>query len=73
MGGRGEGNWDGVTMPLLMRMALESGNTLQDVKKIFTENELYVLENHWINEWKKMSKKNSNEKIILTENEMYAF
>ncbi|MCH2207239.1 MAG: C45 family autoproteolytic acyltransferase/hydrolase [Lentisphaerales bacterium] len=38
MGGRGEGDWDGVTMPILMRMALENGHTLEDVKKIFSEN-----------------------------------
>ena len=38
MGGRGEGDWDGVTMPLLMRMSLENGHNLQDVKDIFSNN-----------------------------------
>jgi hypothetical protein len=38
MGGRGEGNWDGITMPLLMRMSLENGHNLEEVKKIFSSN-----------------------------------
>lgn len=38
MGGRGEGNWDGIEMPILMRMALENANTLQEAKDIFSKN-----------------------------------
>ena len=38
MGGRGEGNWDGVPMAILMRMALEDARTLADAKRIFNEN-----------------------------------
>ena len=35
MGGRGEGDWDGVPMAQLMRMALEDAATLEEVKAIF--------------------------------------
>jgi len=38
MGGKGEGDWDGITMPLLMRMSLENAGTLQQVKDIFSNN-----------------------------------
>ncbi len=35
MGGGGEGAWDGVPMTILMRMALENANTLQEAVDIF--------------------------------------
>jgi hypothetical protein len=35
MGGRGEGNWDGVPMATLMRRALEECSTLDDVIKLW--------------------------------------
>ncbi|MEW6357996.1 MAG: C45 family peptidase [Planctomycetota bacterium] len=38
MGGGGQGNWDGVPMATLMRMALEDAKTLEDVKAIFSKN-----------------------------------
>ncbi|MEZ6043359.1 MAG: C45 family peptidase [Planctomycetaceae bacterium] len=38
MGGRGEGNWDGVPMATLMRRALEECRTLDEVKHLWTEN-----------------------------------
>lgn len=38
MGGRGLGDWDGISMPILMRMALEDAKTLQDAKDIFANN-----------------------------------
>ncbi|WDE96992.1 C45 family autoproteolytic acyltransferase/hydrolase [Lentisphaera profundi] len=38
MGGAGEGLWDGVPMPILMRMALEEGKDLNQVKAIFKDN-----------------------------------
>ena len=38
MGGAGEGNWDGISMPLLMRMALENAQTLSQTKAIFKDN-----------------------------------
>lgn len=36
MGGRGEGQWDGVPMATLMRRALEECNTLDDVIKLWS-------------------------------------
>ncbi len=36
MGGRGEGQWDGVPMATLMRIALENCQTLEDVKTLWT-------------------------------------
>ena len=39
MGGRGEGLWDGVPMPILMRMTLEKAHSLEDAKSIFSSNE----------------------------------
>ncbi|MCA9064834.1 MAG: peptidase C45 acyl-coenzyme A:6-aminopenicillanic acid acyl-transferase, partial [Planctomycetaceae bacterium] len=38
MGGRGEGNWDGVPMATLMRRALEECSTLQEVKSLWSNN-----------------------------------
>lgn len=38
MGGRGEGQWDGVPMATLMRRALEECSTLDDVKRLWTDN-----------------------------------
>lgn len=38
MGGRGEGNWDGVPMATLMRRALEECSTLQQVMDLWTNN-----------------------------------
>ncbi len=38
MGGRGEGNWDGVPMATLMRRALEECRTLDEVKSLWAEN-----------------------------------
>ncbi len=38
MGAGGYGKWDGVPMPLLIRMALEKTNTLQDAIGIFESN-----------------------------------
>jgi hypothetical protein len=38
MGGGGEGDWDGVSMPILMRMALEDARTLEEAKAIFRDN-----------------------------------
>lgn len=38
MGGRGEGNWDGVPMATLMRRALEECETLDEVKRLWTES-----------------------------------
>ncbi|NOZ23045.1 MAG: peptidase C45 acyl-coenzyme A:6-aminopenicillanic acid acyl-transferase [Planctomycetes bacterium] len=38
MGGGGDGKWDGVPMATLMRMALEDAGTLDDAKRIFSEN-----------------------------------
>jgi hypothetical protein len=38
MGGRGEGNWDGVPMATLMRRALEECDSLQDVKAMWRDN-----------------------------------
>lgn len=35
MGGRGEGQWDGVPMATLMRRALEECSTLEDVKQLW--------------------------------------
>jgi dienelactone hydrolase len=35
MGGRGEGLWDGVPMPLLVRKALEEGGTLEQAVDVF--------------------------------------
>lgn len=35
MGGRGEGNWDGVPMATLMRRALEECDTLEEVKTLW--------------------------------------
>ena len=37
MGGRGEGDWDGMPMTALMRAALEDARTLADVKRLFAE------------------------------------
>lgn len=38
MGGRGEGNWDGVPMATLMRRALEECSTLKQVMQLWTDN-----------------------------------
>lgn len=38
MGGRGEGDWDGVPMATLFRMALENAHTLEEAKAIFRDN-----------------------------------
>ncbi len=38
MGGRGEGNWDGVPMATLMRRALEECSTLDEVMQLWTES-----------------------------------
>ena len=38
MGGRGEGQWDGVPMATLMRRALEECGTLDDVMKLWTNS-----------------------------------
>ncbi len=38
MGGRGEGNWDGVPMATLMRRALEECSTLDQVKQLWSES-----------------------------------
>jgi dienelactone hydrolase len=38
MGGRGEGQWDGVPMATLMRRALEECSTLIEVKDLWTNN-----------------------------------
>lgn len=38
MGGRGEGQWDGVPMATLMRRALEECSTLEDVKKLWADS-----------------------------------
>lgn len=38
MGGKGEGLWDGVPMPILMRMALERARNLNEAKAIFSDN-----------------------------------
>ena len=38
MGGRGEGNWDGVPMATLMRRALEECSTLDEVMKLWTDS-----------------------------------
>ncbi|MBP87262.1 MAG: peptidase C45 acyl-coenzyme A:6-aminopenicillanic acid acyl-transferase [Planctomycetaceae bacterium] len=38
MGGRGEGEWDGVPMATLMRRALEECSTLDEVKQLWTTN-----------------------------------
>jgi len=38
MGGRGEGNWDGVPMATLMRRALEECSTLDDVMNLWANN-----------------------------------
>ena len=38
MGGKGVGDWDGVSMPILMRMALENAQTLSQTKAIFRNN-----------------------------------
>jgi len=38
MGGRGEGEWDGVPMATLMRRALEECSTLQEVKDLWSNN-----------------------------------
>ena len=38
MGGKGVGDWDGVSMPILMRMALENAQTLSQTKAIFKNN-----------------------------------
>jgi len=37
MGGRGEGQWDGTPMAILMRMGLERAKTLDDAVRIFRE------------------------------------
>lgn len=37
MGGRGEGQWDGVPMGFLMRMGMEQAGSLDDAVKIFRE------------------------------------
>jgi hypothetical protein len=37
MGGRGAEQWDGMPMSFLIRECLESGNTLDDVKRIMTD------------------------------------
>ena len=38
MGGRGEGDWDGVPMATLMRRALEECRTLADVKRLWQDS-----------------------------------
>jgi hypothetical protein len=38
MGGRGEGKWDGVPMATLMRRALEECDSLDEVKRLWSEN-----------------------------------
>lgn len=38
MGGRGEGKWDGVPMATLMRRALEECDSLDAVKRLWTDN-----------------------------------
>lgn len=38
MGGRGEGQWDGVPMATLMRRALEECSTLEEVKTLWTDS-----------------------------------
>lgn len=38
MGGRGEGDWDGVPMATLMRRALEECRTLDDVRTLWSES-----------------------------------
>jgi hypothetical protein len=38
MGGRGEGNWDGVPMATLMRRALEECSTLEQVKHLWSSS-----------------------------------
>ncbi|MDX9975618.1 MAG: C45 family peptidase [FCB group bacterium] len=38
MGGKGEGNWDGMPMTLLMRECLEKANTLEDAQKIMSDS-----------------------------------
>ncbi|MFN7842796.1 MAG: C45 family autoproteolytic acyltransferase/hydrolase, partial [Pirellula sp.] len=38
MGGRGEGQWDGVPMATLMRRALEECSTLDEVKSLWADN-----------------------------------
>ena len=38
MGGRGEGNWDGVPMGTLMRRALQDASSLDDAKRVFSES-----------------------------------
>ncbi|MBX7255304.1 MAG: peptidase C45 [Candidatus Hydrogenedentes bacterium] len=38
MGGRGEGQWDGMPMTLLLRECLESANTLDDAQRIMSES-----------------------------------
>ncbi len=38
MGGRGEGEWDGVPMATLMRRALEECDSLESVKRLWTES-----------------------------------
>jgi hypothetical protein len=38
MGGGGEGDWDGIPMSILMRMALESASTLEEAKAVFRDN-----------------------------------
>ncbi len=38
MGGRGEGNWDGVPMATLMRRALEECSTLEEVIQLWTNS-----------------------------------
>lgn len=38
MGGRGEGQWDGVPMATLMRRAMEECSTLDQVKKLWSES-----------------------------------
>ncbi len=35
MGGRGEGQWDGVPMPMLFRMVLEEADTLNEAVEVF--------------------------------------
>lgn len=38
MGGRGEGNWDGVPMATLMRRAMEECSTLEQVKQLWSSS-----------------------------------
>jgi hypothetical protein len=38
MGGRGLGHWEGVPMPLLVRMALEEANTLEEAVAVFRDH-----------------------------------